>query len=136
MHAAIDELPAMQVISWVLTAQDLLDACEQLTERGDDDLERVRSSALTIAKLAETNLATIPDRDDRGLAHGNDDSPEPEAVWWQGVRRRLRHTSGNGKASIDSIVREMMNRLNGVVNTYEPDAAVLDEASPVTGISG
>ena len=27
LHAAIDELPALQVISWVLAAQDLLDAC-------------------------------------------------------------------------------------------------------------
>ena len=36
LHAAIDELPAMRVVSWVLTAQDLLDACDALRTGGDD----------------------------------------------------------------------------------------------------
>ena len=62
LHAAIDELPAMQVISWVLTAQDLLDACDALTPAAvTADLARVRRSASTIAMLAETNLAAMPD---------------------------------------------------------------------------
>lgn len=135
LHAAIDELPAMRLISWVLTALDLLDACEALTAGGDDGLERVRRSGSTIARLAETNLATIPDRDNRGLAMATDDGVDPESVWWHGVRRRLRQVPVDAGPVIDAIVREMTDRLNGIVNTYEPDAAVLDTGRPVAGSS-
>ena len=122
LHAAIDELPAMRVISWVLTAQDLLDACYALA--GGDDLARLRRSATTITLLAETNLATIPG------APGIDDVGA-ESVWWQGIRARLHQFAGEADALIDTVLRDMTDRLGGIVEAYASDAAELDDGRPV-----
>ena len=130
LHAAIDELPAMRVISWVLTAQDLLDACEALTAAGDDDVARIRRAASTIAMLAETNLATVP------VESGADRDDNAESVWWQGIRTRLRQFTGNADTLTDTVVREMGDRLGGILDTYAPDAAELDDDLPVISHSG
>ena len=124
LHAAIDELPAMRVISWVLTAQDLLDACDALTTGGAGDLARIRRSASTIAMLAETNLGTVPgDPETNGVT--------TESVWWQGIRGRLRQFTGDADAMIDTLVRDMANRLGGILDTYAPDAAELVDGHPL-----
>ena len=135
LHAAIDELPAMRVISWVLTAQDLLDACEALTATRDEGLERARRSASTIAMLAETNLATVPgEAGDHGSSPGNGsvDGAESESHWWQGIRRQLRQSTGDANALIDRVVSDMRDRLGIIIDSYAPDAAELDDARTVT----
>lgn len=130
LHAAIDELPAMRVLSWVLTAKDLLDACEAVTTSGGDGIARIRRSATTIAMLAETNLATVPGES------GTDDDATTESVWWQGIRRRLRQFSGDADTLIDTVVRDMGDRLGGILDAYAPDAAEMDDGHPIAPHSG
>ena len=125
----------MRVISWVLTAQDLLDACAALTATGDDGLERVRRSATIIASLAATNLSTVPgESGDHGCSPGNgsDDGAESESLWWQGVRRQLRQFTGDASALIDTVVSDMRDRLGVIIDSYARDAAELDDARTVT----
>ena len=124
LHAAIDELPAMRVISWVLTAQDLLAACDTLAA-GGDDLARIRRSAITITMLAETNLATIP-----GEPETHEDAGT-ESVWWLGIRGRLREFTGDADTLMATIVRDIRDRLGGIVEAYASDAAELDDGRPV-----
>ena len=126
LHAAIDELPALQVISWVLTAQDLLDACTALDAGGGDGaLARVRRSASTIALLAETNLATMPDP----LSDHPDDDGQTESLWWQSIRRQLRQFTGDPGRLIDTVGRAMTDRLTAVLDRYAADVAELETAS-------
>jgi hypothetical protein len=124
LHAAIDELPAMRVISWVLTAQDLLAACDALAA-GVDQVARIRRSAITIAMLAETNLATIP-----GEPETHEDAGT-ESVWWRGIRGRLREFTGDADTLMATIVRDIRDRLGGIVEAYASDAAELDDGRPV-----
>ncbi len=130
LHAAIDELPAMRVISWVLTAQDLLDACHALTTGRDGDLARIRRSATTIAMLAETNLATVPGET------GGDDDAGGESVWWQGIRARLHQFTGDADALIDTVIRDMGDRLGGILDIYGSDAAEFDDGHAFESHSG
>ena len=124
LHAAIDELPAMRILSWVLTAQDLLEACDALRTRDGESLARIRRSACTIAMLAQTNLATFSG--DRGADDPEGDpASQAESVWWQGIRRRLQQFTGDRDTLIDTVVRDMADRLGGILDAYEPDAAEL-----------
>jgi len=142
VFAAIDELPALQVISWTVTAQDLLEACEQLTETGGDgDADRVRRSAAAIAGLAGTNLRGLPD--DGGLSVTGDGDPRPDAppgataegvnaesLWWDGMANRIRLFTGGPTELLDILVRDMADRLAIILDLYAPDAETLLGADP------
>ena len=84
---------------------------------GDGGLARVRRSASTIALFAETNLATMPDRT---LGRAGRRRSETESVWWQGIRRRLQQFTGDPDRLIDTVGREMTDRLSAVLDRYEP----------------
>ena len=127
LHAAIDELPAMRVISWVLTAQDLLDACDALTSSGDDEVSRGSGGPpATIAMLAETNLATVPGDRGTGLTRrSNSTRAMRKACGGRASGARLQQFTGDEDTLIDTVVREMADRLGGILDTYAPDAAEL-----------
>jgi hypothetical protein len=138
VFAAIAELPALQVISWAVTALDLLEACEQLTETGGDT-GRVRRAAAAIAALAGTNLRGLPD--DGGLSVTGDRDPradEPPAgrgvnaedAWWDGMVNRIRLFTGDPRELIDTLVRDMADRLTIILDIYAPDAETLLGADP------
>ena len=138
VFAAIDELPALQVISWAVTALDLLEACEELTETGGDT-GRVRRAAAAIAALAGTNLRGLPD--DGGLSVTGDRDPpadEPPAgrgvnaedAWWDGMVNRIRLFTGDPRELIDTLVRDMADRLTIILDIYAPDAETLLGADP------
>jgi len=138
VFAAIAELPALQVISWAVTALDLLEACEELTETGGDT-GRVRRAAAAIAALAGTNLRGLPD--DGGLSVTGDRDPpadEPPAgrgvnaedAWWDGMVNRIRLFTGDPRELIDTLVRDMADRLTIILDIYAPDAETLLGADP------
>ena len=138
VFAAIAELPALQVISWAVTALDLLEACEELTETGGDT-GRVRRAAAAIAALAGTNLRGLPD--DGGLRVTGDRDPradEPPAgrgvnaedAWWDGMVNRIRLFTGDPRELIDTLVRDMADRLTIILDIYAPDAETLLGADP------
>ena len=138
VFAAIAELPALQVISWAVTALDLLEACEELTETGGDT-GRVRRAAAAIAALAGTNLRGLPD--DGGLSVTGDRDPpadEPPAgrgvntedAWWDGMVNRIRLFTGDPGELIDTLVRDMADRLTIILDIYAPDAETLLGADP------
>lgn len=138
VFAAIAELPALQVISWAVTALDLLEACEELTETGGDT-GRVRRAAAAIAALAGTNLRGLPD--DGGLSLTGDRDPradEPPAgrgvnaedAWWDGMVNRIRLFTGDPRELIDTLVRDMADRLTIILDIYAPDAETLLGADP------
>jgi len=138
VFAAIDELPALQVISWAVTALDLLEACEELTETGGDT-GRVRRAAAAIAALAGTNLRGLPD--DGGLSVTGDRDPradEPPAgrgvnaedAWWDGMVNRIRLFTGDPRELIETLVRDMADRLTIILDIYAPDAETLLGADP------
>ena len=138
VFAAIAELPALQVISWAVTALDLLEACEELTETGGDT-GRVRRAAAAIAALAGTNLRGLPD--DGGLSVTGDRDPpadEPPAgrgvnaedAWWDGMVNRIRLFTGDPRELIDTLVRDMADRLTIILDLYAPDAETLLGADP------
>ena len=138
VFAAIAELPALQVISWAVTALDLLEACEELTETGGDT-GRVRRAAAAIAALAGTNLRGLPD--DGGLSVSGDRDPpadEPPAgrgmnaedAWWDGMVNRIRLFTGDPRELIDTLVRDMADRLTIILDIYAPDAETLLGADP------
>jgi len=138
VFAAIAELPALQVISWAVTALDLLEACEELTETGGDT-GRVRRAAAAIAALAGTNLRGLPD--DGGLSVTGDRDPradEPPAgrgvnaedAWWDGMVNRIRLFTGDPRELIETLVRDMADRLTIILDIYAPDAETLLGADP------
>ena len=137
VFAAIAELPALQVISWAVTALDLLEACEELTETGGDT-GRVRRAAAAIAALAGTNLRGLPD--DGGLSLTGDRDPradEPPAgrgvaedAWWDGMVNRIRLFTGDPRELLDTLVRDMADRLTIILDIYAPDAETLLGADP------
>ena len=133
VFAAIAELPALQVISWAVTALDLLEACEELTETGGDT-GRVRRAAAAIAALAGTNLRGLPD--DGGLSVTGDRDPpadEPPAgrgvnaedAWWDGMVNRIRLFTGDSGELLGTLVRDMADRLAIILDLYAPDAETL-----------
>lgn len=122
----------MRVISWVLTAQDLLDACDALTKGRDGDLARIRRSASTIAMLAETNLATVPEEPETHDGDGDG----AESLWWQGIRARLRRFTGDADALVDTVIRDMGDRLGGILDVYGSDAAEFDDGHAFESHSG
>ena len=119
LHAAIDELPALQVISWAVTAEDLLDACDSIagtSTDGDGDPERARRSAVTVALLARDHLHSLPD--ETGTA-------TTESVWWDSAAERIRDFTGDAGAMMDTVVRDMADRLAVIREIYAPQAAEL-----------
>jgi hypothetical protein len=122
----------MRVISWVLTAQDLLDAWDALTKGRDGDLARIRRSASTIAMLAETNLATVPEEPETHDGDGDG----AESLWWQGIRARLRRFTGDADALVDTVIRDMGDRLGGILDVYGSDAAEFDDGHAFESHSG
>jgi len=126
LHAAIDVLPALRVISWAATAQDLLDACDSLTGSGGDP-DVIRNAALAIALLGRDNLASLPD--DTGRAPSAT-GRSGEGAWWDSMAVRIRESTGDTGPLIETVVPDMADRLAVIADIYAPQAAELAGQDP------
>ena len=124
MHAAIDELPAMRVISWVLTAQDLLEACEALTAGG---ASRTESGDPQRPSRCWRRRIWRPFR----VKPGARTIPAAKAFGGRASGARLHQFTGEADALIDTVLRDMTDRLGGILDTYAADATELDDGREV-----
>src|SRR5664279_6373774 len=100
---------------------------------------RLVPARAAIAALAGTNLRGLPD--DGGLSVTGDRDPpadEPPAgrgvnaedAWWDGMVNRIRLFTGDPRELIDTLVRDMADRLTIILDIYAPDAETLLGADP------
>jgi len=126
LSCAVGMVDDLRLLSWALTADDLLDVLDDLVQGRDDealDEGRARWVGAVVARIAQSHFSALETMDGK-----------PEEDYWAGMQKTLEFGAADLPALLEGPISEMFDRLKEIREQYWPMMETLAEDLPPTGI--
>jgi len=126
LSCAVGMVDDLRLLSWALTADDLLDVLDDLVQGRDDealDEGRARWVGAVVARIAQSHFSALETMDGK-----------PEEDYWAGMQKTLEFGAADLPALLEGPISEMFDRLKEIREQYWPLMETLAEDVPPTGI--
>lgn len=114
IHAAMDRLEGLRLVSWALSADALADSLADFSEMAEDPDLTVSKAIWTVKLLADMGMAVFASIPEDFPRHGD------EATWWERMADEMKFFDGTIAGLIAGPVEVMGDRLLLLSGTLEP----------------